>query len=161
MTMTIGEASAQSGVPPKTIRYYEESGLIGRACRQPNRYRTYADEDVAMLRFIGRARRLGFSIEDLKCLIALYRDQSRSSSDVKALASQHLAGVERKIRELHSIRDALAHLIEQCSGDQRPDCPIIDDLSGEETLAGAPARRPRRALRSENGRTATRTAQLR
>lgn len=152
MTMTIGEASARSGVPAKTIRYYEESGLIGKAGRQPNLYRAYVEEDVAMLRFIGRARRLGFSIEDLKCLIALYRDQSRSSSDVKALASQHLARVERKIGELRSIRDALAHLVEQCSGDRRPDCPIIEDLSGDEAESRTAPGRPRRPIRSDRSR---------
>ena len=138
MGMTIGEASAKSGVPAKTIRYYEETGLIGPADRQSNLYRSYSDSDVALLRFIGRARRLGFSIEDLKSLIALYRDRSRSSRDVKAVASHHLARVERKIRELQSIRDALADLIEHCSGDHRPDCPIIDELSGEEGVPAAP-----------------------
>src|SRR5712692_11640156 len=132
MTMTIGEASAKSGIPAKTIRYYEQAGLIGKAGRQLNQYRTYDEADVAMLRFVGRARRLGFSIEDLKGLIALYRDRSRSSRDVKAVASHHLARVERKIRELRSIRDALADLIEQCSGDHRPDCPIIEELSSED-----------------------------
>jgi len=119
MGMTIGEAAARSGVPAKTIRYYEETGLIGRADRQSNLYRSYSDSDVALLRFIGRARRLGFSIEDLKSLSARYR-------------------VERKIRELQSIRDALADLIEHCSGDHRPDCPIIDELSGEEGVPAAP-----------------------
>ncbi len=130
MSMTIGEAAAKSGVPAKTIRYYEETGLINPAGRQPNLYRSYDDHDVAMLRFIGRARRLGFSVEDLKSLIALYRDRTRSSRDVKKLAEQHLEEVEGKIRELQSIRDALAHLVDRCSGDDRPDCPIIDDLSG-------------------------------
>ena len=154
MTMMIGEASAKSGIPAKTIRYYEETGLIGKAGRQPNLYRSYDQEDVAMLRFIGRARRLGFSIEDLKSLIALYRDRSRSSRDVKAVAAHHLAGVERKIRELRSIRDALSDLIEHCSGDNRPDCPIIDELSGEErSLEPEPVRAclPARRIRSGSG----------
>lgn len=151
MTMTIGEASAKSGVPAKTIRYYEASGLIGRAGRQPNLYRTYDEADVAMLRFIGSARRLGFSIEDLKSLIALYRDRSRSSRDVKALAAQHLARVERKIRELGSIRDALAHLVEQCSGDLRPDCPIIEELSSEEGKPELAPVRARKDARGEHG----------
>jgi hypothetical protein len=105
-----------------------------------------------MLRFMGRARRLGFSIEDLKGLIALYRDRTRSSRDVKNLAEQHLGEVERKIRELQSIRDALAHLIDQCSGDNRPDCPIINDLSG----AGAPP-----VTRSLRARAPARTGQHR
>lgn len=130
--MTIGEASAKSGVPAKTIRYYEHTGLIGRADRQSNLYRSYSDGDVALLRFIGRARRLGFSVADLKSLIALYRDRSRTSRDVRAVASQHLARTDLKIRELQSIRKALADLIHHCSGDSRPDCPIIDELSAEE-----------------------------
>lgn len=155
MTMMIGEAAAKSGVPAKTIRYYEQSGLIGRAGRRPNLYRTYSAEDVAMLRFIGRARRLGFSIDDVRSLIALWRDRSRSSRDAKALASQHLAGIEQKILELRSIRDALVHLIDQCSGDQRPDCPIIDDLSGDGTAPEAPRRRGRL---TQSTRSAHRTA---
>jgi Cu(I)-responsive transcriptional regulator len=142
MSMTIGEVSTKSGVPAKTIRYYEETGLISPAGRQANLYRSYDEHDVAMLRFIGSARRLGFSIEDLKSLIALYRDRTRSARDVKNLAEQHLVHVEQKIRELQSIRDALAHLIEQCSGDDRPDCPIINDLSGAEPV---PVTRPHRA----------------
>ena len=129
MNMTIGEASSRSGVPAKTIRYYEQIGLIDEASRDPNLYRSYTEDDVAMLRFIGRARRLGFSVADLRNLISLYRDHSRSSRDVKALATQHLARVERKIAELQSLRDALADLVEQCNGDHRPECPIIDELA--------------------------------
>jgi Cu(I)-responsive transcriptional regulator len=132
MTMTIGEVAAKSGVPPKTIRYYEQTGLIGRAGRGPNLYRTYGDADVAMLRFIGRARRLGFSIEDIKALTALYRDRARSSREVRVVAAQHLHRVEHKIRELETIRAALVDLIERCNDDDRPDCPIIEDLSGDE-----------------------------
>ena len=158
MSMTIGEVSAKSGVPAKTIRYYEETGLISPAGRQANLYRTYDEHDVAMLRFIGRARRLGFSIEDLKSLIALYRDRTRSARDVKKLAEQHLVHVEQKIRELQSIRNALAHLIEQCSGDDHPDCPIIDDLSGKEV---APVTRSSRGHAPEGtGRGASRASLL-
>ena len=137
MSMTIGEASTRSGVPAKTIRYYEQIGLLGSASRQPNLYRSYTEDDVALLRFVGRARRLGFSVEDLRSLVALYRDRSRSSRDVKALASHHLAGIERRIAELQSLRHALATLIEHCKGDQRPDCPIIDELRGDPVLADA------------------------
>lgn len=131
MSMTIGEASAKSGVPAKTIRYYEETGLIGPPERRSNRYRNYSERDVALLRFVGRARRLGFSLADVKSLIALYRDRSRTSREVKAIAAHHLNRVDRKIRELVSVRDALALLIEECSGDHRPDCPIIEELSGD------------------------------
>ena len=137
MNMTIGEASSRSGVPAKTIRYYEQIGLIGEASRDPNLYRSYTEDDVAMLRFIGRARRLGFSVADLRNLISLYRDHSRSSRDVKALALQHLAGIERRIAELQSLRGALADLVERCNGDTRPECPIIDELAD---AAPAPAR---------------------
>jgi MerR family copper efflux transcriptional regulator len=161
MTMTIGEAAARSGVSAKTIRYYEETGLIGRAGRRANLYRTYDEEDVAMLRFIGRARRLGFSIEDVKSLIALWRDRSRSSRAVKALASQHLARVEHKIGELCSVRDALVHLIEQCSGDQRPDCPILDDISRQDAERRAASSRPRPPDRSDGVRIPARLPQLR
>jgi MerR family copper efflux transcriptional regulator len=138
--MTIGEAAVRSGVPAKTIRYYEQIGLLGPPTRQPNLYRTYDEGDVAMLHFIGRARQLGFSVQDLKNLVALYRDRSRSSRDVKRVAEQHLARVERKIRELQSLRHALADLVERCAGDNRPDCPIMDDLEGRDvTVALRPA----------------------
>ncbi len=129
--MTIGEAAKRSGIPAKTIRYYEEIGLIGAAARGANSYRSYDVRDVAMLRFVGQARQLGFSIEDLKSLVALYRDRSRSSRDVKKLAKRHLAEVEEKIRELQTLHRALSDLIARCHGDNRPDCPILSELSGE------------------------------
>ena len=129
MSMTIGEAASRSGVPAKTIRYYESIGLIGAASRESNQYRRYDAEDVAMLRFIGRARRLGFSVADLRNLVALYRDRARASRDVRALAMQHLARIDRKLTDLHSLRDALADLVDRCNGDHRPDCPIIDELA--------------------------------
>ena len=90
MSVTIGEAADRSGVPAKTIRYYEQIGLIRAAARGENQYRSYSDADVEMLRFIGRARRLGFSVHDLKQLVALYRDRDRASADVKAIALQHV-----------------------------------------------------------------------
>lgn len=128
--MPIGEAAHQAGVPAKTIRYYESIGLIGEPARGANRYRGYTDADVAILRFIGRARRLGFTIEDLKQLVALYRDRSRASADVKAIALQHIARIDRKLEELRTVRSALAELADRCHGDQRPECPILDDLAG-------------------------------
>ena len=131
MSMTIGEAAARSGVPAKTIRYYEQIGLIGAASRGANQYRSYDAGDIAMLRFIGRARRLGFSVADLRNLVSLYRDHHRASREVKALAAKHLARVERKIAELESLRAALADLVARCHGDHRPDCPIIDELADE------------------------------
>ena len=129
MTMTIGEAASRSGVPARTIRYYERIGLIGEAARGANQYRSYDEGDLAMLRFIGRARRLGFSVADLRNLVSLYRDRGRASREVKALAAQHLARVERKIAELDSLRAALADLVARCHGDHRPECPIIDELA--------------------------------
>ena len=131
MSMTIGEAAQRSGVPAKTIRYYESIGLISPADRTENHYRTYSEADVATLRLVGRARRLGFSIEDLKNLVALYRDRSRASADVKALAQLHIARIDRKVAELQTMRTALADLVERCHGDERPECPILDELGAE------------------------------
>lgn len=133
MTMTIGEASARSGVPAKTIRYYEQIGLIGAPERGDNLYRHYADADVEMLRFIGRARQLGFSVHDLKQLVALYRDRGRASADVKALALQHIGRIDRKLAELQTVRAALADLAERCHGDRRPECPILEELAASGT----------------------------
>lgn len=134
MSITIGEASARSGVPSKTIRYYEEIGLLGAAPRGENQYRHYTPGDVEMLRFIGRARRLGFSVQDLKQLVALYRDRHRASGDVKRIALQHIARIDEKLAELKTVRDALAHLAERCHGDDRPECPILDELAAGETI---------------------------
>jgi MerR family transcriptional regulator, copper efflux regulator len=133
MSVTIGEAAARSGVPAKTIRYYEHIGLIGAASRGANLYRTYTDIDVEMLRFIGRARRLGFSVQDLKQLVALYRDRERASADVKAIALQHVGRIDRKLAELQTVRAALADLASRCHGDSRPDCPILEELASGAT----------------------------
>ncbi len=138
MSITIGEAASRSGVPAKTIRYYEQIGLIGVAERGDNQYRSYRDADVEMLRFIGRARRLGFSVQDLKQLVALYRDRGRASGDVKALALEHIGRIDRKLEELRTVRAALADLAARCHGDSRPECPILDELAGG-TAGGANA----------------------
>jgi MerR family transcriptional regulator, copper efflux regulator len=130
MSLSIGDAAARSGVPAKTIRYYEQIGLIRPAERGANQYRSYSETDVAMLRFVGRARRLGFSVQELKQLVALYRDRGRASADVKAIAVQHIARIDHKLAELQTVRAALADLAEQCHGDARPDCPILDELAG-------------------------------
>jgi Cu(I)-responsive transcriptional regulator len=136
--MNIGDVSRQSGLPAKTIRYYEDIGLI-RPRRGPNGYRAFAGADVHRLAFLARARSLGFSIEECRALVALYQDAGRASGDVKAIAEDHLAEVDRKIAGLQAMRAVLARLVEHCHGDARPDCPILDDL------AGAPkARRPAR-----------------
>jgi len=127
VTVTIGEAAQRSGVPAKTIRYYESIGLI-RPARAENKYRAYGDNEVETLRFIHRARDLGFSLKEVDALLALYRDQRRSSRDVKKLALRHVEQLDRKIRELMTIRNVVLELARHCRGDERPECPILDDL---------------------------------
>lgn len=126
--MNIGAAAEASRLPAKTIRYYEEIGLI-TPDRKANAYRDYSDEHVHKLRFIQRARSLGFSVEACRQLLSLYEDTGRASSDVKNLAQQHLSEIEHKIEELTSMHDVLSHLVKACRGDNRPDCPIIDRLA--------------------------------
>lgn len=127
--MNIGRLAELSGVPAKTIRYYESIGLIREPARTQSGYRAYAEEDAHMLKFVARARSLGFSIDDCRTLLALYRDRSRASADVKRLAEEHIAEIERKIGELQSMQKALRTLARKCHGDARPDCPILDELS--------------------------------
>lgn len=127
--MNIGEAAGRSGLPSKTIRYYEEIGLV-RPERRENGYRAYTDGDVHTLRFLQRARGLGFSIEECRSLMALYEDRHRASADVQALARQRIEEIDRKIGKLKSLRDTLNHLAEACHGDEQPECPILDDLAG-------------------------------
>jgi Cu(I)-responsive transcriptional regulator len=126
--VTIGEAASRSGMPPKTIRFYEDIGLIAPAERLENGYRAYSSKDVETLRFIHRARGLGFTLKEIEPLLQLYRDRKRASRDVKRLALQHVAAVDRKIAELTAIRNTIAQLAERCHGDQRPECPILDEL---------------------------------
>ena len=126
--ITIGDAARRSGVSAKTIRYYESIGLIRPASRHGNNYRTYCDQDVEFLRFIQRARSLGFSLKEIDELIALYRDRRRRSRDVKRLALGHVEDLNRKIAELGAIRNVLLELALKCRGDDRPECPILDEL---------------------------------
>ena len=130
--MRIGFVAKRSGIPAKTIRYYEGIGLICAAQRTSSGYRDYDHSDVATLRFIQRARGLGFSVSGVADLLALWRDTGRASSQVKDLASQHVARIDRKIAELQSMRDSLNDLVKRCHGDDRPDCPILEDLAGED-----------------------------
>ncbi len=130
--MNIGTAADKSGVPAKTIRYYESIGLIPKAVRADNGYRHYTDIDVATLKFIQRARKLGFSVKDVGNLLELWRNRKRSSADVKRVALDHIGSIETRIAELDSIRRTLVHLTDRCHGDHRPDCPILDDLATEE-----------------------------
>jgi Cu(I)-responsive transcriptional regulator len=125
--MNIGDVAARSGVPPKTIRYYEEIGLV-RPARAENGYRAFRDRDVHKLLFLGRARSLGFSIEQCRALMALWEDEGRASAEVKRIATEHLDEIDRKVAGLLEMRGTLADLVEACAGDERPDCPIIRRL---------------------------------
>ena len=125
--MNIGEAATRSGVSAKMIRHYESIGLL-HAARRPNGYRVYGPPDVAVLRFIRHARDLAFPLEDIRALLALWRDRARASADVKRMAMDHVAGLEAKAAALHAMAESLRHLAENCHGDDRPDCPIIDGL---------------------------------
>lgn len=126
--MNIGEVSSRTGLPAKTIRYYEDIGLI-RAARAENGYRDFGDQEVHKLAFLGRARALGFSIDVCRALLRLYEDEARASAEVKALAEDHLTEIDAKIRDLQEMRDTLAHLVTACAGDERPDCPILRSLA--------------------------------
>lgn len=126
--MNIGQASRATGLPAKTIRYYEEIGLI-RPLRGDNGYRRFRDSDAHKLRFVGQARALGFSIEECRDLLALWEDRGRASADVRAIAQGHLAAIEAKIAELQAMQRTLAELVSACAGDARPDCPILHRLA--------------------------------
>ena len=126
--MNIGDVSKAAGLPAKTIRYYEEIGLI-KPLRDANGYRAFRDSDMHKLAFLSRARTLGFSIEDCRTLLTLYEDQDRASADVKQVAEAHLHQIEDKIAQLQSMRDTLSELVHSCAGAQRPDCPILKDLA--------------------------------
>jgi Cu(I)-responsive transcriptional regulator len=127
--MNIGEAAQAAGVSAKMLRYYEKIGLIRPAARAESGYRVYSDEDVHTLRFIRRSRGLGFSIEETAELLALWRDKSRASADVKSFALRHVRELEAKIDELQAMCRTLKHLASHCHGDGRPECPILDDMA--------------------------------
>ncbi|MBT8413406.1 MAG: Cu(I)-responsive transcriptional regulator [Boseongicola sp.] len=127
--MNIGQAAEATGLPPKTIRYYEEIDLV-RPSRDANGYRAFSEADLHKLRFLGRARALGFSVADCRTLLALYEDDSRASAEVKAIAAKHLDEIAAKIADLKAMEATLSHLVANCAGDGRPDCPILADLGG-------------------------------
>lgn len=131
--MNIGDVALRSGLPAKTIRYYEDIGLI-RPDRNSNGYRSFREAHIHTLAFLGRARSLGFTIEECRELLALYNDPARASADVKHVAEDHLIQIDRKIAGLKSMRATLSRLVEHCHGDERPDCPILDELAGAETV---------------------------
>ena len=128
--MNIGAASEASGVSAKMIRHYEAIGLLPPATRRDNSYRDYGEHEVHELRFIGRARKLGFSMAEIATLLALWRDRRRPSREVLKLAATHLADLDRRIAEMQGMASTLRHLVERCHGDERPDCPILEQLEG-------------------------------
>ncbi len=126
--MNIGDVAEKSGLPPKTIRYYEDIGLID-PLRSANGYRSFRAADLHKLAFLGRARALGFSIEDCRALLQLYEDESRTSAEVKLIAEHHLQEIDLKIAGLKEMQNTLAALVDACAGDHRPDCPILESLA--------------------------------
>jgi Cu(I)-responsive transcriptional regulator len=132
--MNIGQAAEASGVSTKMIRYYESIGLVPKTVRTEAGYRVYSDKDVHTLRFIGHARDLGFSVEQIADLVSLWQDRDRASKDVKRVALEHVKALERKIAELQAMAGTLKHLARTCHGDERPDCPIIETLASDEVV---------------------------
>ncbi|GLQ15856.1 Cu(I)-responsive transcriptional regulator [Maritalea porphyrae] len=131
--MNIGQAAERSGLPAKTIRYYEEIDLI-HPSRAANGYRDYGDQDLHRLCFLQRSRSLGFTIEECRTLLSLYDDEQRASADVKQIAKMKIDLIEKKIKELNSLKSTLSVLVKNCHGDDRPDCPILDDLAGKRSV---------------------------
>lgn len=129
--MNIGEVAEATGLPAKTIRYYESVGLIDPPVRSGGNYRVYDERQVQTLRFIQHARQLGFSVKEVSELVALWRDKRRASGDVRRLALRHLEEIDARIGELRRMRQTLQSLVERCHGDHRPDCPILDELAEE------------------------------
>lgn len=129
--MNIGEAARASGVTAKMIRYYESVALLAPKGRTDAGYRVYGRQEVHILRFIRQARHLGFSIDDIRKLLGLWQDRSRTSAEVKAIALQHVVELEQRIAELSEMRETLTHLAGHCQGDNRPDCPILEGLAGD------------------------------
>lgn len=128
--MNIGQAAEASGVSAKMIRHYEENGFVPKAGRTVAGYRVYRESEIHVLRFIRRARDLGFSLKEIKELLGLWNNRRRASGDVKKLVQHHVKELDQKIEELQAMRRTLVNLAQHCHGDHRPDCPILDDLSG-------------------------------
>ncbi|MBT7334728.1 Cu(I)-responsive transcriptional regulator [bacterium] len=135
--MNIGDVAKRTGLPAKTIRYYEEIELLHPA-RHANGYRYFSEADVHKLRFLGRSRSLGFTIEECRALLGLYSDPGRASADVKAIALDHLSQIDQKLLKLLEMQQTLRQLVDRCHGDDRPDCPILTDLAGKEKAPRSP-----------------------
>lgn len=127
--MNIGQAAKQSDLPVKTVRYYDDIGLVS-ALRGTSGYREYSSNEVHRLQFVARARGLGFSLDDCRHLLSLYEDRSRASADVKSVVREKLKEIDQKVAELQALRRTLSHLSRNCRGDNRPECPILEDLAG-------------------------------
>jgi MerR family copper efflux transcriptional regulator len=140
--MNIGEASRASGVTTKMIRYYDEIGLVRPASRTDSNYREYDEREINELRFIKRARNLGFSMEEISVLLSLWRDRKRPSREVKAIANRHVADLDKRVAEMKAMADTLRHLAHCCAGDDRPDCPILADLTQGATPTEGKTRGP-------------------
>ncbi len=147
-TMNIGEAAKASGVSAKMIRHYEGVGLFPEAARTDSGYRQYSGKEVSTLRFIRQSRDLGFSIEQIRELLALWQNRKRPSRQVKALAQAHIGELEQKLKELQAMKATLEHLVDCCHGDDRPDCPIIETLADENTAVTADGNKDGRARKS-------------
>jgi len=132
MGLTIGDAAAQTGLPVKTVRYYDEIGLVLPASRTAAGYRQYSDLEVRKLSFVKRARAFGFSVDECRQLISLFEDQTRSSREVKAMTERRLEQIEAKMRDMQSLHDELQALSVRCPGNQNPDCPILNSLANAE-----------------------------
>lgn len=146
--MNIGQAARASGVSAKMIRYYEQIGLVRSAERTDSNYRSFDEKNVNELRFIRRARSLGFSVAEITNLLSLWRDRARPSREVKAIAQDHVAELEDRIAEMQAMAETLRHLSDCCAGDERPDCPILTDLAAGD---GRPARTGRRTAEGRFG----------
>jgi MerR family copper efflux transcriptional regulator len=129
--MNIGQAASESGVTAKMIRHYEAIGLVSKARRTDGGYRIYDGNDIHTLRFIRRARELGFSMKQIEHLLGLWRNRRRASADVRRVAQQHINQLEQKISALQAMRKTLQDLVQHCHGDHRPECPILQDLEGQ------------------------------
>ncbi len=136
--LDIGRCARTTGVPAKTIRYYESIGLLAPPRRAQNGYRLYGEPEIETLRFVRRARDLGFSLDEIAKLLALWRDKNRASADVKAMALEHARALDERIEKLKAVRTTILALAERCHGDRRPDCPILADIA-----SGAERKSPR------------------